>query len=124
MPMITTHHVGNLAVDRLTVETIGPASSGGAYPHYLIGKLEENDRWSPLTEIDFQDGTVKHAGVNGITMETILAICIHRLGCFQVGALPSTDNQEALDHLTKALACLQHRTRDRLSRGVEGSSKA
>lgn len=41
---------------------------------------------------------------------------------FQAGPYASEDNAQALHHLEQALFWLQKRTRDRLARGVEGTS--
>jgi hypothetical protein len=76
----------------------------------------------PLSRISFQNGSVLEAGINGITQEALITVCIDRLRCFQAGDFACDDNLDALTHLEAALACLQKRTRDRLSRGVEGGS--
>jgi hypothetical protein len=75
-----------------------------------------------LAEISFQNGPVREFGVNGITQEVLIAICMDRLRGFQSGPFASADNALALDHLERALIALQARTRDRLERGVEGTN--
>jgi hypothetical protein len=75
-----------------------------------------------LCKISFQNGPVLEAGINGITQEALITVCIDRLRCFQAGDFACDDNLDALTHLEAALTCLQKRTRDRLSRGVEGRS--
>lgn len=76
----------------------------------------------PLAHISFQNGPVKEFGVNGITQEVLIAICIDRLRSFQAGQFANENNAIALDCLEKALAALQVRTRERLARGVEGTN--
>lgn len=68
----------------------------------------------------FQQGTLSEAGVNGITMEALLAICAHRLQGFQNGPFASANNDKALYHIKKALRELKKRTEERVKRGVEG----
>lgn len=72
----------------------------------------------------FQNGTIPEVGVNGVTLEAVLAACGHRLEGFQSGKFACDDNQEALDHINAAIAALQRRTRNRIARGVEGSHTA
>lgn len=51
------------------------------------------------------------------------AIVIDRLEGFQAGDFACEENQVALEHIRSALKCLNARSRDRLIRGVEGTSK-
>ena len=76
-----------------------------------------------VCRISFQNGPIQEAGVNGISGEALLAVVIDRLRCFQKGPFNSEDNAIALTHLEGALSQLQKRTRDRLARGVEGTSQ-
>jgi hypothetical protein len=50
-------------------------------------------------------------------------ICIDRLRSFQSGDFKCRENALALTKLEEALHWLNHRTRDRQSRGVEGINK-
>ena len=72
--------------------------------------------------IKFQNGPIKEHGVNGITQEALLTICADRLRSFQAGAFACRDNAVALTHIETALMWLQKRTRERMSRGVEGTN--
>lgn len=74
------------------------------------------------TEIEFQNGPIKEFGVNGISNESLLAIVIDRLRGFQSGEYACEDNQIALESAEYCLNMLQKRTKDRLSRGVEGTN--
>ena len=62
------------------------------------------------TSIIFQNGRPEIVGINGITMESLLAICIDRLLHLQSGRYPCAENQEAWAHLALALGALKRRT--------------
>lgn len=71
----------------------------------------------------FQMGPIKEAGVNGITNEALLAILVHRLQ-FLNGKFPCRENSLAITKLQEAQMWLEHRTKDRQQRGVEGTHAA
>lgn len=71
----------------------------------------------------FQKGPINEVGANGITQEALIAICIHRLRCFQEGPYACRENALALTRLEEALLWLRKRTCDRLARGVEGTNE-
>lgn len=73
--------------------------------------------------IPFQNGPINEAGINGHTHEVYLSILIHRLECFQAGPFKGEYNENALRHLKEARMWLLERTRERMSRGVEGTNK-
>jgi len=50
----------------------------------------------------------------------ILAMLIDRIAGFQSGPFNCRENAIAVTHLQDAMHWLQHRTRERLQRGVEG----
>jgi hypothetical protein len=127
-----TGHKVNPANDVLTVAALDAPGSGGAYHHYEISGF--NTRTNPSTVkahdetlnsgravIIFQNGPIAESGVNGVTHEALLAILIDRLECFQAGPFANVFNQGALDHLVAAQSQLQQRTKERMSRGVEGT---
>jgi hypothetical protein len=60
---------------------------------------------------------------DGTTNEDMLAVLIDRLR-FLGAKLPSRENSVAVTKLEEALMWLEKRTRDRLSRGVEGTRAA
>ena len=72
----------------------------------------------------FQKGPVAEVGINGITNEALLAIVIDRLEGAQEGPFKSRYNALAITALQEAENWLSRRTIDRMSRGVEGQSKA
>lgn len=76
-----------------------------------------------VTSFDFQSGTAKEVGVNGITTEAMLAIALDRLECFQRGAYKCRENALAITKIEEALLWLGHRSNDRERRGVEGTKE-
>lgn len=74
------------------------------------------------THIQFQKGGAVEAGINGISDEALLAILIHRARGFSNGAFPSREGSLALTKMEEAMHWLEARTRDRVSRDVEGKS--
>lgn len=126
MERITMHQCGALnealqigAVDErtpdganhvYTIEIIGQLKSGGS-PNVIIDRLRLN----------FQQGPLKEAGLNGISIEALLAVVIHHAQGFQAGPYKCRENACAITHLEEALMWLQKRTRERMARGVEGT---
>lgn len=73
-------------------------------------------------DITFQNGPIKEHGVNGITNEALLAIILHRLRVLN-HIYPCRENSLAITNIEQGLMWLEQRTKDRLSRGVEGQNK-
>ncbi len=71
--------------------------------------------------IEFQNGPIKEVGTNGITDEALLAIVADRLEGFQSSKYACRENALALTKIQEALHWLEHRTRAREARGVEGT---
>ena len=95
---------------------------GEGNSHHVYNVEDVDDNEIVYAFVRFQKGPVKMAGKNGCFMEDLLHICQHRLECFQAGEFACAENAEALDHVKKALAALDRRTRDRQQRGVEGTN--
>lgn len=127
-----TAHKTNPANDALKIEVLDEPGSGGASHLYRIGGF--NTRSNPsdpfmarhgqpaeYATVLFQNGPIAEAGVNGVTHEALLAILIDRLERFQEGPYQNEYNGEALNHLRLSLEALHNRTRERQSRGVEGT---
>lgn len=98
---------------------------GGACHEYLIGPSEKTD--PPAIEgqfgfAQFQNGPIKEFGVNGCHQEDLLAIVIDRLQHFQAGEYACRENALALTKLEEAMHWLNHRTGERVKRGVEGTN--
>ncbi len=75
------------------------------------------------TTIKFQNKPIKEGGVNGVSIEILLAIAADRLRGFQDGKYSCVENQYALDWIERALRKLHQRTKVREERGVEGTSE-
>ena len=58
---------------------------------------------------------------NGCFVETVIAAAIDRLDHYQRSKFASPYNVQAMEHLQRALDVLDQRTKDRQSRGVEGT---
>lgn len=127
---ITSHKVNGLN-EALKIEAIDEPGAGGANHDYAISFFDERyqtDR-SPISErhgrnciVSFQNGPIAEAGVNGISGEALLAIVEDRLKCFQAGPYACRENAIALTKIQEAMHWLHHRTRERVARGVEGTS--
>ena len=127
-----TAHKTNQANDAIDIEVLDQPGDGGA-PHLyrLSGFNTATNRSDPFVErhggpatystVLFQNGPIPDQGVNGVTHEALLAILIDRLEHFQRGPFACRENALALTKLQEALHWLDHRTRGRLARGVEGT---
>ncbi len=126
-----TGHKVNPANDTLKIEVIDASGSGGANHFYLITGADYHRNPSLLNSVNpaelgmivFQNGAINDHGVNGVTQEALIEICIDRLKSFQAGPFSCRENAVALTHLETAQMWLQKRTLDRMRRGVEGTHK-
>jgi hypothetical protein len=121
MRQLTTHKLNGLN-DAIKVFVLDEPGSGGACHRYEMTMTNENAEISGPV-INFQEGPIAESGVNGISNEALLAVVIDRMQGFQGGDYKCRENAIALTHLEDAMHWLQHRTRARLARGVEGTSK-
>ena len=132
MRELNSHKV-NPASDTLKIEVLDEPGSGGAHHCYSITGFDyamnrsvpDKRQYGDLKDEDtaivlFQNGPIAEVGVNGLTHEALLAILIDRLECFQKGNFANPYNQRALEHLVGAQESLKDRTRERMTRGVEG----
>lgn len=77
-------------------------------------------------ELHFQDGPMPEQGRNGTTNEEVIQLLVDRLESLQKmqdGRYACRENSLAITHLQEALHWLEHRTRARQRRGVEGTSQ-
>lgn len=118
---VTMHHLGDERVDRLRILLCVqyPTQSGNCHLYAVVDARDE----STVHMIDFQKGPVCEAGLNGVTMEALLAIVAHRLQGFQKGEMACRENALALTKIEEALHWLQTRTRRRLAAGEQGRGK-
>ena len=121
MRELTSHKVNGLN-EALIIEVLDEPGVGNACHNYAITAVEH---CLPVygIPIDFQNGPIKEVGVNGISVESLLAVCEDRLIGFQSGEYACRENAIALTKLQEAMMWLQKRTRDRTARGVEGTNK-
>lgn len=124
MREITSHKV-NGCNEQLHIMVLDEPGSGGANHKYNIGGfIHRNDAGTDdetAITLRFQNGPIPEVGTNGVTHEALLAIVIDRLQGFQKGPFACRENAIALTKLEEAMHWLQHRTRARLARGVEGT---
>lgn len=127
MREITEHRV-NPANDQLMINVCDEPGAGGASHHYMVTlpgwtRASDGSDAHGIWDIQFQNGPIVEAGVNGITQEVLLAIVIDRLRSFQAGPFACRENALALTKIEEAQHWLLHRTRARMARGVEGTHK-
>lgn len=98
--------------------------AGGACHNYEILSIEGPQ--TPIAvfgSVQFQNGPVKEAGINGCHQEDLLAIVIDRLQHFQKGDFACRENALALTKIEEALHWLRYRTNDRIKKGIEGTNQ-
>lgn len=128
MRELTSHKVNGLN-EALSIQVLDEPGQGNACHRYSITDVfgvatKENEPQSGRVNctIEFQNGPIQEAGVNGISGEALLAIVEDRLIGFQSGPFACRENAVALTKLQEAMMWLQKRTRDRMARGVEGTN--
>lgn len=117
---IKIHQINELN-EHITLHSLDIKGAGNANHRYRIDLINKDDVLS--TTINFQEGPINEVGFNGITNEVLLAIVIDRLQGFQAGSFACRENALALTKIEEGLHWLQARTRNRISRGVEGTNK-
>lgn len=127
MRKLTAHKV-NDCNSQVEIEVIDEPGSGGANHRYDIFGFHTKGNPSAGGQDDmttvpiiFQNGPIKEVGTNGVSHEQLLAIVIDRLEGFQKGPFKCRENALAITHLEEAMHWLNHRTAQRLARGVEGT---
>jgi len=123
MRKLTEHKLSGLN-EALNITVLDRRGPGNANHLYEIGwgDNEHLGEHNP-TVIKFQEGPIQEVGVNGISNEALLAIVSDRLNGFQAGEFATPENEMAWRHVQAAIHWLHHRTRERLARGVEGTSQ-
>lgn len=96
---------------------------GNAHHIYEISHCDDNMHAADETlgRVEFQNGPIKEAGVNGVHNEDLLAIVAHRLECFQTSQFACQENADALAAVQEARRILASRTARRVSAGTEGT---
>lgn len=96
-------------------------------PHHflIVDKASVIDREdikpTILGSVDFQNGPILEAGVNGAMDENLIAIVMKRLQSFQESPYSCRENAMALTKLEEAMMWMKKRTNDRELRNVEGT---
>ncbi|NBW08299.1 MAG: ABC transporter ATPase [Caulobacteraceae bacterium] len=121
MRQLVDHKV-NPANDAVEVHAVDEPGSGGANHVYHV-TWADKDGTLQQRVVDFQNGPINEAGVNGLTHEILLAIVADRLRAFQQGPFATRYNALALTHIEEAQNWLNRRTLERMRRGVEGTHK-
>lgn len=107
----------DIGTSRFTkIHSVDERGAGNAFHEYDIVSVQTEDIFSTIR---FQKGPIKEAGVNGIFIEDLIAICIDRLECFQEGPGKCEENANALTDLKGALGYLSDRTTKRIEKNVE-----
>lgn len=110
-----TSHITEGCNNQPVVIARGVKGPGGAEIRYVV-LLDTSENGK--IELPFS-----YNSYAGVTNEALLAIVIDRLDGFQEGDFSCDENALALKYLDLALHYLKQRTRDRLSRGVEGKAE-
>ena len=123
-----SERIVDIGTHRFTqVVCLDDPGAGGACHVYEVRRSEvPEDSVNPhhvFGQIHFQEGSIKEAGVNGLHQEDLLVIVIDRLQHFQRGPFACRENALALTKIEEALHWLNHRTAERQSRNVEGTSE-
>lgn len=126
---LTTHRVeGELT--GLSIAVVGDPDKYNGHHRYDVKGFDTRHHPGPLGSdgyssgfsclpVIFQKGPITEHGPNGVTMEALLAIAMHRLEGYQAGPCACQENARALFHLNEALEALQSRTRKRLADQAE-----
>ncbi len=113
----------NIGTDKFTtVICIDSPGEGGACHEYNVIPVNGLEL-TPFSTIKFQKGPIREAGINGCHQEDLIKVVIDRLQHFQKGEYACRENAIALTKLEEAMHWLNHRTQNRINRGVEGTSK-
>jgi hypothetical protein len=70
-----------------------------------------------------QDGPIKESGLNGCQVSDMIAVAKHIISGLN-DKFPCDENKVTLYHLSKALEAQEARTKNRETRGVEGTNNA
>lgn len=131
---LTRHRLNGLN-EALKIAVLDDPGAGNACHRYAIRPVEldtfpaDSDPKRAIRlmyaccDIYFQNGPIQEAGVNGVSQEALLAVVEDRLASFQAGPYACEENEQALLCVREALTWLYKRTRDRTTRGVEGTSE-
>ncbi|MDK8193760.1 hypothetical protein QP794_27130 [Paenibacillus sp. UMB7766-LJ446] len=109
--------INGLATSKYTEVYHEKDYSFNAPHHFEVRSVEGN----VLAEVNFQEGPIKEAGINGVMNEDLISMVIARLNGFQNSDFRCRENAVAITKLEESLMWLRKRTADREARGVEGT---
>lgn len=115
-------HKGSTLNNSIKIDCDERDGNGGSHV-YRLRVNAQGEHFTSEQEIEFQNGPLQEAGLNGISDEALLAIVIDRLEGFQTAQYRSRYNALAITKLEEAMHWLNARTTDRQKRGVEGTHK-
>lgn len=72
-------------------------------------------------KLRFQEGVIPEVGVNGASIEDVIAVLHSRLAGFEAGPLACLENRAAMLSLDQAANWLAERRKARIRQGVEGT---
>lgn len=117
----------------MTTKVLDGVKKIGGYEVEHIKPDPNSDRESPskfvrihhgfnTISIQLQDGPIREVGENGAQVDTFIHVAKELLIAFnQMAQHP--ENEKAIDCLSGAIEALDRRTKERISRNVEGTSK-
>lgn len=104
----------SLIIGETTSDKVPPGHS-----YWVNAMYHDTESVRELATVDFQNGPIPVAGINGLTNEVLLTILIHRTTAINA-QFPCEENQAAIYHMKEALDAFNQRTANRKARNVEG----
>lgn len=124
MRAITTHHDGYGLNDIITIEPDEEDPNSGGASHNYVAKIHGGSEPRVVTIVNFQHGPRNEPNSNpGVTEAVLLAILIDRMSSFQAGPYACRENALVKTKCEEALHWLNHRTAERVKRGVLGKNQ-
>lgn len=117
--VINIHNIpGNVPV---TINAV--THEGGLAPHRYV-LTSGNEKGGYIAEIDFQCVNPDVHGIVGVTIESLVAACVHRLNSYQDTPQRCRENAIAITHFEEGILRLNARTLDRVQRQVKNKRES
>ena len=87
----------------------------------LEGNHDGGQNYGVGFTIAWQRGPIGESGRNGAVLLEVLEACRSQLNYFQNSKFACPENEEALDHIGRAISCLQNRRSRRQEEGTLGT---
>jgi hypothetical protein len=125
MADVIYHRGGDLLNEQLDIEfaDVAEGDNKEVVPYaYTVSPVKSGVLCGPpvFVTVKFQRGNPMD-GITGASIESLLAICRHRLEGFQARGLACTENDDALQGINAALEALHGRSSRRKAANVEGT---